>query len=80
MISELTQYPSDVKAWDDKRDSFTGEHWLVLGAGLALILAANRKPSSTTVRVLGSVLGSALLFRAASGRDGLAGVLPRLRP
>jgi hypothetical protein len=33
------------QAWDDSRDSFPGEHWLVLAAGLALLLAAGRGSS-----------------------------------
>jgi uncharacterized membrane protein len=68
----------DYKAWDESRDSFPGEHWIVFGAGVALLLASGRS-ASPLKRVLGSALGSALLYRAASGRDGvakLAGHLP----
>ncbi|MBC7444221.1 MAG: hypothetical protein H7273_01955, partial [Polaromonas sp.] len=43
-------------------------------AGLALLLAAGRS-RSLLKRTAGSALGSALLYRAASGRDGLAQVL-----
>ncbi|MDP2033751.1 MAG: hypothetical protein Q8K29_10105 [Polaromonas sp.] len=60
--------------WDERRASFPGEHWLVLGAGVAVLLAARRSPSPL-VRALGSAAGGALLVRAASGRDGLARVL-----
>lgn len=62
------------KAHDDNRDSFPGEHWLVLGAGLA-VWAATRKSPSFLVRTAGMVAGSALVGRAASGRDGLSRLL-----
>ena len=64
----------ELKDFDERRPSFPGEHWLVLGAGLALLLAAGRS-RSLLKRTAGSALGSALLYRAASGRDGLAQVL-----
>jgi len=64
----------ELKAYDDAREGFPGEHWLVLGAGIGLWLASRRHPS-WAVRTLGLVAGSALVGRAASGRDGLAKVL-----
>jgi hypothetical protein len=70
----LPQPLQQLKDWDDRRPSFPGEHWLVLAAGVAVLLAARRSPSPV-VRAIGSVAGSALLARAASGRDGLAKVL-----
>ena len=70
----LPQPLQQLKDWDDQRPSFPGEHWLVLAAGVAVLLAARRSPSPL-VRALGSAAGSALLMRAASGRDGLAKVL-----
>jgi len=66
-----------LKAYDEARPSFPGEHWLVLGAGLALLMAS-RRSRSFVARTAGSALGSALLYRAASGRDGLAKALPYL--
>jgi len=66
-----------LKAYDEVRPSFPGEHWLVLGAGVALLMAS-RRSRSFVARAAGSALGSALLYRAASGRDGLAKVLPYL--
>lgn len=57
------------KNWDQRRDSFPAEHWVVLGAGVALLLASRRSASPLT-RAAGSAVGSALLYRAASGRDG----------
>jgi len=67
----------DLKAYDQTRRSFPGEHLLVLGTGLA-VLMASRRSRSTLARTAGSALGSALLLRAASGRDGLKKVLDYL--
>jgi len=64
----------ELKAADEAREGFPGEHWLVLGAGLAVWLASRRHPSFA-VRTLGLVAGSALVGRAASGRDGIASLL-----
>lgn len=77
----LARLLNDYKAWDESRDSVPGEHWIVFGAGVALLLASGRS-ASPLKRALGSALGSALLYRAASGRDGvakLAGHLPAAR-
>lgn len=55
---------------DDRRADFPGEHWVVLGAGLLLLLAASRGRSFIGRTVAGTV-GSALVGRAATGRGGL---------
>jgi hypothetical protein len=65
------------QAWDDSRDSFPGEHGLVLIAGLTLLLAASRS-ASPVKRTAQAALGGALLCRAASGRDGVARLLRQL--
>ncbi len=62
------------KTQDDIRDSFPGEHWLVLGAGIAA-WALTRKSPSVIVRTAGMLAATALVGRAASGRDGLSKVL-----
>jgi hypothetical protein len=59
---------------DDRRSDLPGEHWVVLGAGLLLLLAAGRGRSFVGRTVAGT-LGSALLGRAASGRGGLERVV-----
>ena len=64
----------DWRKYDVQRPSFKGEHWLTMGTGLALLLAARRSRSPIT-RKLGSAAGGALLLRAASGRDGVAKLL-----
>lgn len=77
MPNTLTSALQQLKAYDERRLSFPAEHWLVLAAGVGVLLAARRSPSPL-VRTLGSAAGSALLLRAASGRDGLAKVLAYL--
>ena len=51
---------------DQQRASLPGEHWLVATAGMWFL---RRKG------LLGKVAGAALLYRAASGRDGLRRLL-----
>ena len=55
---------------DDRRNDLPGEHWVVLGAGLLLLLAAGRGRSFLG-RTLAGAAGSALVGRAVSGRGGL---------
>ena len=58
-----------LKRFDDQRQSLPGEHWMTLGLGLWLIT----RPASTVFgRLAGVAAGAALVYRAASGRDGLA--------
>ena len=64
----------ELKAMDEARDSFPGEHWIVLAAGIGVWYATQKHPS-TVVRLVGAMAGTALVGRAASGRDGLAKVL-----
>lgn len=77
-LSSVLPTLQQVKDYDQKRSSFPGEHLLTLGAGLAVLLAS-RRSRSLVGRTAGSALGSALLYRAASGRDGLTKLL-RLLP
>jgi hypothetical protein len=74
----MTESPLDkikqLKAYDDARPGFPGEHWLVLGAGLGIWLVSRRHPSFV-VQSLGLLAGTALVARAASGRDGLSKAL-----
>jgi hypothetical protein len=59
------------RAIDEARPDVPGEHWVVLGAGVLLLIAAGRGRSVVGRMVAGAV-GSALVGRAASGRGGLA--------
>ena len=63
-----------LKARDDARPGIPGEHWMVLGAGLGAWLLTSRSPS-LLVRTLGLMAGTALVARAASGRDGVSKLL-----
>lgn len=61
----------EVRNYDRSRRGFPGEHWWVAAAGLALCRSAFKRRSSAG-RLLAFLAGTALLYRAASGRDGLA--------
>ena len=63
-----------IKAADEAREGFPGEHWLVLALGIAL-WQVTRKDRHWLVRTAGLFGASALVARAASGRDGLSKVL-----
>jgi len=68
---------SRIRAYDQRRASFPGEHLIVAAIGSSLLRSAARRRSGVG-RLLALVAGGALLARAASGRDGLAR-LSRLR-
>ena len=59
-----------LKRFDDARPSLPGEHWLALGAAVWLLARPHQSPWG---RALSIAAGLALVYRAASGRDGLAG-------
>ncbi len=62
-----------LQRYDARRASLPGEHLIVLGAGLWLL----SRPGSVAVgRILAMALGVALVYRAASGRDGLIRLIP----
>jgi hypothetical protein len=71
----LRQTLRNAQQWDAARPGFRGEHWLVLGAGLLALRAAGRS-RGVIPRMVGRAVGSALVARAASGRDGVLGKLP----
>ena len=73
----LLQKIDDARQWDAQRPGFPGEHWLVLGAGLVALRAAGRS-RSLVGRMLGRAVGGALIARAATGRQGLAGKVARV--
>lgn len=77
MISTVKDAINEGIAWDKNRDSFTGEHLVVLAAGVALLLVSKRS-SSLLVRTIGLSLATTLMLRAASGHDGVAKLLPYL--
>jgi hypothetical protein len=63
-----------IKAADEAREGFPGEHWLVLALGVAL-WQVTRKHPNFIVRTLGAFGATTLVARAASGREGLSRVL-----
>jgi len=74
---KLRQKLEDIQQWDAARPGFKGEHWLVLGAGLLALRAAGHS-RGLVGRTLGRAVGSALIARAATGRDGVVGKLARV--
>ena len=60
----------ELRNFDRARPGFPGEHLWVATAGFALCRSALKRRSSAG-RALALVAGTALLYRAASGRDGL---------
>lgn len=64
----------EIKQYDEQRPGIPGEHLLTLAAGLGLWMLTRRSPSFL-LRSAGLAAGTALVGRAASGRDGLRKVL-----
>src|SRR5688572_11342031 len=58
----------NLKRFDRQRPSFPGEHWLAFAAGLWLL---SRPAGSSLAGMSAKAIGAALIYRAASGRDGL---------
>ena len=67
----MSNLVSRIRAFDQRRASFPGEHLIVAAVGSSLLRSALRRRTGLG-RVLAIVAGGALLARAASGRDGLA--------
>jgi hypothetical protein len=69
--STMANLVSRIRAYDQRRASFPGEHFIVAALGSSLLRSAARRRSGVG-RLLTLLAGGALLARAASGRDGLA--------
>ena len=61
---------------DDVRPSLPGEHWATLGLGL-LLLRSSARSDSAFARLAKLAAGGLLVWRAASGRDGLRRLLEK---
>lgn len=59
------------KKVDAARADYPGEHLVVLGAGVLLLLAAGRS-RSFLMRIAAGAAGGALIGRAASGTGGIS--------
>lgn len=67
----MRNFLRNLRSYDQTRPSFPGEHWLVAAVGSGLLRSARRRRTAVG-RTLAVLAGGALLYRAASGRDGLA--------
>lgn len=65
---------TQLKQYDETREGVPGEHWIVLTAGLGLWYLSAKQPSAL-VKLIGMAAATALIGRAASGRDGLSKLL-----
>ena len=74
VIDEDASPIEKLKAADEARDGFPGEHWIVLALGIAL-WQLTRKDPRWYVRMAGGFGATSLVARAASGRQGLSKVL-----
>ena len=63
-----------LRRYDHGRPGMPGEHWIVLAVGVGSWMATCRH-RSVVVRTLGAVASTALVARAASGREGLSKLL-----
>lgn len=63
-----------IKRYDDTREDFPGEHWIVLAAGMGVWYLSAKHPSAL-VKLVGMAAATALVGRAASGRNGLSRLL-----
>jgi len=57
---------------DERRPDFPGEHLIVFGVGMALMVSAGRPGRSVLARALIGALAGAFIGRAASGTGGVA--------
>ena len=66
-----------IKEADANRADIPGEHLIVLGIGLLLMVASGRTPSLIGKALIGAAAG-AFIGRAASGTGGLARVATKI--
>jgi hypothetical protein len=72
----------DIRKADAERPDWPGEHLIVLGVGLLLLMASGRSRSLLARALVGAAAG-AFIGRAASGSGGvarLAALLHRISP
>ncbi|HYP83153.1 hypothetical protein [Variovorax sp.] len=71
-MSTTQDWIRSVREADNSRADFPGEHLLVLGVGIALMVTAGRGDRSFLSRALIGALAGAFIGRAASGSGGVA--------
>lgn len=59
-----------LQQWDERRSGVPGEHWAAFGTGVAL-LQMSRPGRSAWLRAAAGIAGVLMIWRAASGRDGV---------
>lgn len=64
----MNSFLHSIRRFDRQRPSFPGEHWMTAALGTYML---SRKPRGLLGSLFVTAVGSALLYRAASGRDGL---------
>ena len=73
----MRQLLNRLRAFDQRRPNFPGEHFIVATVGASLLRSAARR--SGPGRLLSLLLGGALMARAASGRGGVSRLSQLLR-
>lgn len=68
---DTEKWLATLKEFDANRSDLPGEHLVVLGAGLLLLLASGRSQSLIRKALIGAAAG-ALIGRAASGTGGVS--------
>jgi len=74
-IPELDiEKPDAIKRYDNPRPLFPGEHWVLLGVGVAAWLVTRKHPS-LAMRTLGTFIAATLVARGAHGRDRMSKIM-----
>ena len=77
MANPISERLNQLKEADARRPDLPGEHLVVLGIGLLLLLASGRSRSFLARALIGTAAG-AFLGRAASGTGGVAKIAAAL--
>ena len=76
---EIKSLLDQVRQYDADRADLPGEHLIVLGVGVLLLLASSRSRSLLGRALVGAAAG-AFIGRAASGSGGIARLAQLLQP
>ena len=78
METDKKSWLATLKEFDANRSDLPGEHLVVLGAGLLLLLASGRSRSLLRKALIGAAAG-ALIGRAASGTGGVTRLAAKIQ-